>query len=536
MFMSEFDEAKYIEKTAIELVETKSVNGTSGEVDEAEKIVEILRRIPYFQKHRDAVWTKELPNDPLGRKNVFAFLKKKGTQKTVLYHSHFDTVGTKDFGPLESDATHPDVLAERFKSFEEDEDVRNDAESGDWVFGRGALDMKSGDAVNIANIRYFAEHQDELEGNLLFMGNCVEENDHLGIIAALDELERLKDEEGLEYTIAINTDFISPKYPGDRQKYVYYGAAGKILTCVYVRGIETHVGNTYDGLNSTVIASRLNCLLDNNPELVEKFPGEEILPSTCLMIRDQKDFYNVQTPKTTRMYFNTFTYQKPACELLDSFEKEIKAECLKMTDLAKRRRSAYLSGLGFPKDKDDRAIDVYTFAEYAEMMKKRLDFETECKRFAEQRSECDKRTAGFELLDHLEELAGDGRAKIVLFIAPPFCPHNAISEDSKAYRALKETFFEPEYVLKKYFPYLSDSSYIAVDETPAELERMKNDFPLEDFLYPLPYETMRKLSIPAVDLGVFGKGAHTFKERVYKPYSYGILPEKIRTYTKLMWK
>ena len=135
-----------------------------------------------------------------------------------------------------------------------------------------------------------------------------------------------------------------------------------------------------------------------------------------------------------------------------------------------------------------------------------------------------------------QRLAGDGRAKIVLFIAPPFCPHNAISEDSKAYRALKETFFEPEYVLKKYFPYLSDSSYISVDETPEELERMKDDFPLEDFLYPLPYETMRKLSIPAVDLGVFGKGAHTFKERVYKPYSYGILPEKIRTYTKLMWK
>lgn len=60
--------------------------------------------------------------------------------------------------------------------------------------------------------------------------------------------------------------------------------------------------------------------------------------------------------------------------------------------------------------------------------------------------------------------------------------------------------------MKKYFPYLSDSSYISVDETPEELERMKDDFPLEDFLYPLPYETMRKLSIPAVDLGVFGKG------------------------------
>lgn len=85
MFMSEFDEAKYIEKTAIELVETKSVNGTSGEVDEAEKIVEILQRIPYFKEHKDAVWTKELPNDPLGRKKrLCVFEKGRRTKNSVV--------------------------------------------------------------------------------------------------------------------------------------------------------------------------------------------------------------------------------------------------------------------------------------------------------------------------------------------------------------------------------------------------------------------------------------------------------------------
>lgn len=534
--MSEFDEKSYIEETAVELVGKRSVNGTSGEVAEADRLVEILRRIPYFREHEDAVWTQNLPGDPLGRKNVFAFIGKEGETKTVLYHSHFDTVGTKDFGPLEEDATNPERLREFFANQEEDGDAARDARSGDWLFGRGALDMKSGDAVNVANMRYFAEHPDELGGNLLFMGNCVEENDHLGVIAALDELKRLKEERGLEYTVAVNTDFISPKYPGDSRKYIYYGATGKILTCLYVRGVETHVGNTYDGLNSTAIASRLNCLLDNNPEFTEDFPGEEILPSTCLMIRDRKDFYNVQTPKTTRMYFNTFTYSTPACELLEKFKDRIVEECRRMTDLAKERRAEYLRKLGFPEAEDDRFIDVWTFGEYAEMMRERCDFDVECEKFVYEHTAFDKRAAGFELIDRLEERFGDGRAKVVLFIAPPFCPHNAVDESTPAYLNLRKVFAEPGYVFRKYFPYLSDSSYIAVDETEEELERMRGDFPLMDELYPLPYATMRSLSIPAVDTGVFGKGAHTWKERVFKPYSYGILPGKIREYTKLMWR
>ena len=40
--------------------------------------------------------------------------------------------------------------------------------------------------------------------------------------------------------------------------------------------------------------------------------------------------------------------------------------------------------------------------------------------------------------------------------------------------------------------------------------------------------TIQELSIPAVNLGVFGKGAHTWKERIHKPYSYEVLPQLIR--------
>jgi arginine utilization protein RocB len=44
----------------------------------------------------------------------------------------------------------------------------------------------------------------------------------------------------------------------------------------------------------------------------------------------------------------------------------------------------------------------------------------------------------------------------------------------------------------------------------------------------LSTEDIQELSIPAVNLGVLGKGAHTWKERIHKPYSYEVLPQLIR--------
>lgn len=75
-----------------------------------------------------------------------------------------------------------------------------------------------------------------------------------------------------------------------------------------------------------------------------------------------------------------------------------------------------------------------------------------------------------------------------------------------------------------------------IDESSQEINKMKSNFPLVDQLYPLPYDKMRELNIPAVDIGVYGKGAHTWKERVCKPYSFEILPTLIRKFTQKVWQ
>ena len=158
--------------------------------------------------------------------------------------------------------------------------------------------------------------------------------------------------------------------------------------------------------------------------------------------------------------------------------------------------------------------------------------------FINEQGALDRRQAGFDLINYLELKTGEDTPKVILFLAPPFCPHNFIDEDSRVNQVLDTVladFSDTEtFKKRRFFPYLSDSSYLAMRETADEIKDMLTDFPMSDTIYPVPFDTIRSLAIPAIDLGVYGKGAHTWKERLYKPYSYGVLPELIRSFTKRM--
>jgi arginine utilization protein RocB len=88
-----------------------------------------------------------------------------------------------------------------------------------------------------------------------------------------------------------------------------------------------------------------------------------------------------------------------------------------------------------------------------------------------------------------------------------------------------------QFVLKKFFPYLADGSFLSIHETDEELKPLLENFPKWDQLYPLPYETIRKLNIPSINMRVYGKDGHKWTERVYKPYSFNVLPLLIRKAT-----
>ncbi|CAI6324696.1 hypothetical protein NRS6120_20815 [Bacillus subtilis] len=316
--ISHMTPAERVEALTASLVSLSSVNGTVGEGTKADFIKEVITSYPYFQENPSHVWEQAIPNDPYNRKNIFAFIKGHGeSRNTVIYHAHLDTVGIEDFGPLKDIAFDCEKLAEYFSRYEFDQDVQRDAKSGDWMFGRGSVDMQSGIAVHLANLLHFSENLETLPGNVLFMANPDEESQHSGILASISELNWLKKEKQLHYLAAINTDFITPLYDGDQTRYIYTGAAGKLLPCFYIYGREVHVGDTLAGIDPNFISSEITSRLHNNIHLAEKVEGELVLPPSCLYQRDNKESYNVQTAVSTSLYFNCFIYERTAKEMMD---------------------------------------------------------------------------------------------------------------------------------------------------------------------------------------------------------------------------
>lgn len=532
------------EKIARALVSVKSVNGTSGEVDIADKLVAIIRSYPYFTAHPDQVWTQPLKNDALGRKSVFALLESRQlTDRTVIYHGHMDTVGIEDFGALEPHALDPDYLRDYFSSYDKDSDVQQDAASGDWLFGRGMLDMKSGDAVHLSNLLHYVQHPEELDGNLLVMFNPVEENDHEGVMEATDELLRLKEEKHLNYLLAINGDFVSPLYKGDPTRYVYTGSAGKLLGCFYIRGRETHVGETLAGIDPTLIASKINEALNNRMDGAEKIKNEVILPPSCLYLRDRKDFYNVQTAGATYLYFNYFVYERTPKEVLNQLKDTAAHVCTDLKQFLSSQYSAFAKNCGLKGNTPDWSTEVMTYGEFTDKLTASgIDVEKITEDTVRAHSDRDFRQISFRIIEALEAAAGDKRPKVVVFFAPPYCPHNylreGVAEEQRCDRLIDRILKKAEqetgepFAKKRFFPYLADSSYLAMSETEEETDDIIGNFPGWGRTYSVPLEQIHKLNIPVLDMGVYGKRAHTWMERLYKPYSYGVLPGLIREMTE----
>jgi arginine utilization protein RocB len=532
--------SKTVELITRSLVALKSYNGSEGESQKAYYIYEMIRSFPYFQNNPDKVWMQKVPNDRIGRHNVFALLDGE-TAKTIVYHAHYDTVGTEDYGALQEMAHDPDFLQKFFMDYEGEEKVREDALSGNWLFGRGSLDMQSGIAVHLANLLRFSEQGKPPKGNLLFLFNGDEESEHGGMIAALTDLDRLKGE-GFDYLAAINTDFISPIYDGDCKRYIYTGAAGKFLPGFYIYGREAHVGDVLMSIDPTAIASKINLEINQNLDLVEKIPGEFTLPPSCLYFKDDKMAYNVQTPLSTSIYFNYFVYEKTARDILYEMKKAAMKAVAHLEKRSREQYENYRSYHSFPERELSWQVDVLTLREYIFWLKERgLDPTPVMEEIYRIHEGKDRRTIAYKMVEALQHLDPDRTPRVIIFFAPPFLPHNYLNEKNEYGKKVNEVLGRcldqisretgEEFVLKRFFPYLADGSFLSLHEEDEDIDVIKKNLPMINELYPVPIDTIRKLNIPSINIGVYGKDGHQWTERVYKPYTFSVLPEVIKRVT-----
>lgn len=527
-----------------QLVRISSLNGTSGETVKAEQIKQWISSFPYFHDHPEQLWEQPIPNDHLGRKNIFAWLKREGAATdTLIYHGHLDTVGVKDYGGIIDKASRPDELHDYFKEYEANMQLREEAQSGDWMFGRGALDMQSGDAVHLANLLYYCEHPDRMNGNLLVMFNPDEESEHKGIITAISELTRLQDQEGLTFVGAINSDFISPLYEGDTTRYLYTGAAGKLLPSFYIYGRESHVGETLKGIDSTLVASEINRRINNNMNLTEQIDGEVVLPPSCLYQRDGKEAYNVQIPFKSFMYFNYFLYEENPKSVIGKLKSITREACNDVENQLRKNYSNYIEATDLPDSNLSWHLEVTTLQEYLSLLRDRgIETDGIIDRVSKENKNMELRELSFKIIDTLQQLDREKKPRVILFFGPPHCPHNYLKEenprDLRIIEAMQQVAEESEtketIAVKRFFPFLSDSSYLSLHETDDELDLLVENFSFWDERYSIPVKDIRSLSIPAINMGVYGKDAHQWTERVYKPYSFLTLPKLIRELTEIL--
>ncbi|MDR1778258.1 MAG: M20/M25/M40 family metallo-hydrolase [Clostridiales Family XIII bacterium] len=535
------DFGKYGEGPALlkKWVAFPSMNGSPGERAFAEMLRETLMELPYFQKHPENLIFQEM-HDGWNRANVLALVRgeKDNNPNTVILHGHFDTVGIEDYGTIIGDAFNADALPEKIRALTTDPYVLADIESGEWMFGRGVGDMKAGVVVNYLIMKAWSEHPGDLSGNILFMANPVEENEHTGVMKSLEVIKKLRDEDGLVFVSALNTDAVSPLYPGDGAKYAYLGAGGKILPCFFVSGKPTHVGDYYSGVSASQVVAEIIRGFEGNIDFVEQYDGESLAPPTALKVKDLKPTYNVQTATAAFCYFNFFLMGSGIDVLLGRFKDVAAAAFETVYERQRKDFDLFAATSKYRKfEQPDLTYNVYTYAELLKIATEKVpgvQASIDAIVGEAKKENLDLRETCLKVVEAVYTLSDIKTPTAVVFIAPPYCPTNSLTggdaQDVKVREIIREVYAaqaaaeQDDYKVLNYFPALSDSSYLKMDDSAASVQALKGNLPDMAGIYPVPVDLIHELNIPAVTTGVYAKDAHKFTERVHIPYTFGVLP------------
>ena len=539
MYLNCFAEVKELTK---ELVQVPSIVKTAGEAEIAKRVHQFYSELPYFQANPDQLLLQRTVDDEIERYNVLAMVKgtKGNSKRTIILMGHLDTVGVDDFGTLKEYAFDPDRLPQLLREMDLGDEINRDIDSGEYMFGRGALDMKSGVAGHMWLIRYFSEHPEELDGNIIAVSECDEEDNSHGIISALKALKEWKEKYDLEYIAAINADYSTPYHAEDENRYVYFGTIGKLLPTFYVVGRETHVGQAYGGLNPNLIVAELTRLIELNPELCDEAQGEVTIPPMSLKQSDFKDAYTVQTPIAAYAYYNVFTHSMSPREIMAKMkEKAVEAfENVIAYANDSYKRFCEMGGLTFTKL--PWQVRVYTWEEFYQRLSTihGEKFEEHLKKFI---AEMDRNDPTLDLREFNVRIVGetfkwerDKSPVIVLFNSSTYFARIEMTGRTEEERLLLASVKEAVEVVqdhsdkpivtKMFYPYISDSSFMALGDEWDELAALERNTPAWGRKYAHPVADIAAINVPVVNIGTYGKAGHTLTERVHMKHTFEHIP------------
>lgn len=523
------------------LVGIESIVNTDGEKNIAKFIYDYLDAHPYFSENRSQLVMEQTINDEKERYNVLAFVKgtKGESNRTVVLMGHMDTVGVDDFSKQRNLAFSPDDWMDYLRNEDIPEQTQKQLESGDWLFGRGVLDMKSGLASNMYLLTYYAEHPELLDGNLVFIAECDEEDSSHGILSALKTLNKWKEEHAFDYVAAINSDFVAPAYDGDENRYVYKGTVGKLLPSFFITGEETHVGSAFDGLDPNFIAAELTRQINYNPDLSDTALGETTLPPVSLKQTDLKPSYTVQTALAAYVYYNFFVHSWSPEKVLDLLKDQATIAFTNALKTFEERYQTYCRMSDQPYRSTPWKPRVFTYSEMQEMLSHSHgeQYENHMKDFKEellQDEMLDTRMFAARVVEESWKFMPDKSPAIIVFYSSLYSPRVALTGDTEDEKRLLQALdhaieaMQPNYdypiVGKNFFPHISDMSFIAMSDEMDDIEYMVENTPSWGKKLHVAYEDVHELNIPVINIGPYGMDGHKKLERMEMTYSLEIVP------------
>jgi len=529
-----------LEKIFYRLVRTPGISGTESENLSRDVIVECFYEMDYFKEHPQYLKIFPIKNDSFNRKVVAALVKGNGRfSKTVVLIGHSDVVDVQDYGKNSDVAFKPEELIKRINPDSLDPEARKDFLSGEWVFGRGVMDMRCGLAAAMATLETASRNLDLLKGNLLFLCVPDEENNSTGMIYATEKLLELAREHDLDYLACIDGEPQFPKYPNDENKYIYQGTLGKFVLMAYCVGRETHGGDPLAGLNANLIIAELTRRIEINMDLSDYFDDVVVPPPTSLKQADTKEHYSIKTPEAAYAYYNFLTVDQSPRVLFDKVSVLAQEAITEAINKRRRETERFLKMTGQKVFSSNWIPKVFSYSKLVSMAEEDSGdlFLAHMKAWRKswiKKTGIDQRLLALEMVREVHGFCADQDPKIILLYVPPYYPHIKPNQDIPRWAhaleivnqvsAFAKSEFNEEVFVEKFFPGLCDLSYVCLQNAEDVIENIRPNMPNWGFTYELPVETIKQLDIPVMNIGPYGKDAHKNTERLHIDYSFQVYP------------
>jgi len=523
--LNEHTERK-IKNLLMNFIKIKSHTKTVLERDIEKYLLERLQEMDYFKSNSMNLGVYPLKNDALERSVIWGLVKGKGKKTVILVHHH-DTVDTDDYHTLREWAYNPDLLAEKLRDIELTKEVRDDLESGEWIFARGSADMKAGMAIQTVLLEEFSK-QEEVEGNILLLSVPDEENLSWGMRSSVALLEELKERFDLDYILLIDSE---THLREEMNTGIFHtGSVGKMLPVVYVRGRKTHSGDIFQGFNPVVLLSQIAIETELNTNFSDVVEDAVSPPPSWSFFRDDKRFYDASIPEAAGGYFSILTLKKTPKVVMEQLE-EICTQAFESVICRMNKSFSHYQEMG--NRSGEKLLWKTNVKTFAQIFKEAIDQSGE-KFLDDYRLTIEKLKVDIDnaaisipesnlaLISKTLEYISDKTPVVVIAISPPYYPHVSLDDFKhqdltgldKVIKEIANKVCNETYKKSGYYFGLSDMSYTALNNSEEIIPHIKSNMPLFENIYDFPCEGMKRLSIPSINIGPWGKDLHKFTERV----------------------